>query len=97
MHEATTTPCSISAVYGCHEMMKKRDYGDSIHEVELASFTPLVFSTTGGMGRKRTVYYYQLANLLASKQDWAYGTTVSWSAVFLPFPAKIRHYVYSGQ
>ena len=59
-------------------MMKKREYGDRVQEVELASFTPLVFSTTGGMGREGTVFYWWLANLLASKQDWAYGTTISW-------------------
>ena len=58
------------------EMMKKREYGDRVREVELASFTPLVFSTTGGMGREGTVFYRRLANLLADKQDWAYGTTI---------------------
>ena len=34
---------SISAIYRRHEMMKKREYGDRVREVELASFTPLVF------------------------------------------------------
>ena len=52
--------------------MKKREYGDRVWEVELALFTPLVFSTTGGMGREGTVFYRWLVNLLASKQDWAY-------------------------
>ena len=37
--------------------MKKREYGDRVREVELASFTPLVFSTTGGMGREGAVFY----------------------------------------
>ena len=41
--------------------MKKREYGDRVWEVELASFTPLVFSTTGGMGREGTVFYHRLA------------------------------------
>ena len=76
MHEATATP--VSAVYRRHEMMKKREYGGRVWEVELASFTPLLFSTIGGMGGEGTVFYRQLANLLASKQDWAYGTTISW-------------------
>jgi len=35
-------------------MIKKREYGDRVCEVELASFTPLVSSTTGGMGREGT-------------------------------------------
>ena len=78
---------SISAVYRCLEMMKKREYGDRVRKVELASFTPLVFSTTytGGMGREGTVFYRQLANLLAIKQDWAYGTTISWVCCVLTF------------
>jgi len=38
---------SISSIYRRHELQKKREYGDCIREVESASFTPLVFSTTG--------------------------------------------------
>ena len=41
---------SISSIYRCHELQKKRECGDRICEVESASFTPLVFSTIGGMG-----------------------------------------------
>jgi len=32
-------------------------YADRIREVEQASFTPLVFVTTGGMGREAVVFY----------------------------------------
>ena len=63
-------------------MMKKREYGDRVREVELASFTPLVFSTTGGMGREGNVFYKRLASLLADK---AYGTTMSWIRCVLTF------------
>jgi len=59
---------SIPSVYRRHKLQKKREYGDCIREVELASFTPLVFSTTGGMGRERLVFYRRLAELL-SKHD----------------------------
>ena len=59
---------NISAVYRRQEMMKKREYSDRVREVELASFTPLVFSTTGGMGREGNVFYKRLASLLADKQ-----------------------------
>ena len=77
---------SISAtVYRRHEMMKKREYGDRVWEVELASFTPQVFSISGGMGREGTVFYRRLASLLADKQGWAYGTTISWVRCILTF------------
>jgi len=43
---------SIPSNYRRHKMQKKREYGDCVQEVELASFTPLVFATTGGMHGK---------------------------------------------
>ena len=41
---------SIPSVYHCHELQKKREYSERVREVELASFTPFVFGTTGGIG-----------------------------------------------
>ena len=75
-------------MYQRQEMMKKREYqyGGRVREVELASFiTPQVFSTTGGMGREGNVFYKRLASLLADKQGWAYGTTMSWIRCVLTF------------
>ena len=43
---------SIPAVYRCHKLQKKKEYGERVREVELASFTPLVFGMTGGMGKE---------------------------------------------
>jgi len=34
----------------------KREHNDCIHEVKLAFFTPLVFSTTGGMGKGAVIF-----------------------------------------
>ena len=57
---------SISSLYRRHELAKKREYGDRIRKVENGSFTPLVFVTTGGMGREATLLYKRLANKLLS-------------------------------
>ena len=57
--------------------MRKSEYGNRVREVELALFTHLLFLTTGGMGREGTVFYERLASVLANKQGWAYGTTIS--------------------
>ena len=38
-----------SQMYQSHEKNKKREYNDRVLNVEKATFTPLVFSTTGGM------------------------------------------------
>ena len=43
---------SIPALYRQHELGKKREYGDRIREIEHASFTPLIFSTTGGLAKE---------------------------------------------
>ena len=54
---------SIPSVYRRHEMQKKREYGDRVREVEFASFTPLVFATTGAWGGKPSHF---IAGLLSS-------------------------------
>ena len=48
---------SIPALYRQHELGKERGYGDQIREVEPESFTPLIFSTTGGLAKETTVAY----------------------------------------
>ena len=48
---------SIQSPYRQHGLTKKRGYGDRIREIENDSFTPLVFATTGGMGRESTSIY----------------------------------------
>ena len=47
-------------------------------EVEQATFTPLVFSTTGGMAVECKRYHSRLAELVATKKGENYATTMSW-------------------
>ena len=77
--------CSISSVYRRHELQKKREYGDRIREVESASFTPLVFSTTGGMGREGLTFYRRLAEKLSKHNSASYSGTLAWMRVTLSF------------
>ena len=44
------------AIYRKHELCKKRSYNAHIREVEHSSFTPLIFSATGGMAAEATVF-----------------------------------------
>jgi hypothetical protein len=48
---------TISAAYKKHEAIKKRAYGQRIRDVEHGVFTPLIFSTTGGMGPEATIHF----------------------------------------
>ena len=57
----------------------------------LASFAPLVFSTTEGMGRERTAFYHWLAD---RKHDWVYSTTILWVRCIL---TEICDYLYKRQ
>jgi len=45
------------------EQQKKREYGDLIHDMELASFTPLVLSKTLGMEKEAATFYRHLSEL----------------------------------
>ena len=47
---------SIPSIYRQHEQAKEREYGDRVHEVKQVSFIPLVFATTGDMGRETTIF-----------------------------------------
>ena len=47
-------------------------------DVENGSFTPLVFTTTGGMGKECIRYYTRLAELIAAKKGEHYSQIISW-------------------
>ena len=64
---------------------KKREYGERINEVEHGSFTPLVFSTCGGMGQEASVVLKRLADALATKRSESYSRVVNWMRCCLAF------------
>ena len=65
---------SLNATYRWHENHKRRNYKQQVWEIKHGSFTPLVFSATGGMVPAATITYKRLASLLAKKS--ANKTTV---------------------
>ena len=77
-HAPTNKKSSLSSIYKCHENMKKRAYAQRIVDVEHSSFTPVVLSVSGGLGREATQFYKRLASLLSTKWDQPYSTTISW-------------------
>ncbi|KAL5467485.1 hypothetical protein EMCRGX_G031714 [Ephydatia muelleri] len=74
---SNTTP-TPNACYRRHEKEKQRAYEQRIREIEHASFTPIVLSTTGGMGPIATTFYKRLADRLASKCNSSYSQTIGW-------------------
>ena len=65
-------------IYRIHENDKKWSYSRRVLDVEHGSFTPLVFTTTGGMGKECIRYHSRLAELIAAKKGEQYSQTISW-------------------
>ena len=59
-HAPSNKKFSVPSCYAHHEKIKWSLYEQRINEVEQASFTPLIFSTTGGMSKSTTVFYGRL-------------------------------------
>ena len=54
-------------------------------EVEQPTFTPLVFTTTGGMAPECHIYHKRLAELLSAKKGEDCSTTMSWIRTRMSF------------
>ena len=64
--------------HSTHENDNKRLYSRRVLDVEHGSFTPLVFTTTGGMGKECIRYHSRLAEPIAAKKGEQYSQTISW-------------------
>ena len=60
-------------IYKLHENDKKRLYSSRVLDVERGTFTPLVFTTTGGMSDECQRYHSRLAELLTVKKQENYA------------------------
>jgi hypothetical protein len=69
-----TTPAQL---YKNNENAKKREYNDRIMHVEKGSFTPLIYSTTGGMGAECTRHHKRVAELISKKGGDSYSDVVN--------------------
>ena len=69
---------TIYQLYRKHKDEKKRLYANRVLEVEQETFTPLVFTTTGGMAVECKRFHSRLVELIAIKKGEEYGTTMSW-------------------
>ena len=67
----------IGLAYKKHEGEKKRNYNARVLNVEKATFTPLVFSTQGGMGEEAEAFHKRLALLIAAKRGHLYSDVMS--------------------
>ena len=67
----------IQQMYKHHETLKKNQYNARVLQVEKGSFTPLIFSCTGGAGQEATMFIKELAEKISIKRNEVYSQTVS--------------------
>jgi len=69
---------SVTQMYKHHEYLKKRAYNARVIQVEKGTFTPLVFSTTGGMGTEAERFVKMMARKMTIKDHMSdYSTNMS--------------------
>ena len=76
-------------IYKKHENEKKRQYVERVMEIEQGTFTPLAFTTTGGMADECVKYHGRLAKLIANKKGESYLSAISWISAKVSF-AMVR-------
>ena len=80
---------SIKASYQKQEREKRRVYEERIRDVEMGSFTPLVFSAYGGMGKSSQIFYKRLSSIISDKRGESYSTVITWIRCRLSF-SRVR-------
>ena len=83
MHPVTAIPPQLPATRNMRR--RSEEHTIRVREIEHGTFTPLVFSATGGMGPAAQVFYRRLAALISEKQQQSYGMTMGWIRCCLSF------------
>ena len=77
----------IESVLRKHEMDKKRTYNTRIMEIDHGTFTPIVITTKGVMGRECEKFHKALAEKLAVKKEEKYEEVIRYIRVKMSFLA----------
>ena len=72
---------TLTSCYRWNEQEKRCAYDQRVREIEHGSFTPLVFSASGGMGPAARVFYKKLASMIATKHN----KTLNWMRCRISF------------
>ena len=74
----TQAQTTIEKILEKHEKEKKRAYNERVMNVENGTFTPLVFTVLGGMGKENECYHKHLADKIATKSEDEYSIVVNY-------------------
>ena len=76
---------NTSQLYRNHEQEKMRTYNSRVITVERGSFTPLIYTTSGGWGPQATRYHKRLAEKIANKQNEKYSHVLNHMRIKIRF------------
>ena len=76
---------TIKSVLRTHEQEKKRTYNARIMEIDMGTFTPIVFTSKGVMGHECEKFHKCLAEKLANKKGEKYEDIMRFIRVKLSF------------
>ena len=76
---------SLEAAHRRNEQEKKRKYEERIQNIDHGTFTPLVFTTLGGMGPAAGAFYARLAEIMAEKKQQPRSSVAAWMRCRLSF------------
>ncbi|CAH3191579.1 unnamed protein product, partial [Porites evermanni] len=74
-----------ATIFEEQENEKKRKCNQRVMDVEMGTFTPLVFGTSGGMGLDCQNFLRTFANKLSTRNDEPYASLISWLQIQLSF------------
>ena len=79
----TNTNCNsqkhlpVETILRKHENEKKRQYNRRVMDIEHGTFTPLIFSVNGGIGKECSMFHKHIAEKIANKTEEQYGKILS--------------------
>ena len=65
-------------IYKKHDNEKKRQYEERVIKIEQELFSPLVFTTKGGIADECVKYHGRLAELIPNKKGESCSSAISW-------------------
>ena len=75
----------VDKTYVHHENIKKRAYRERVLNVEHGSLTPIVLSTTGGVGLEADKHHKRIAQLISLKKNEEYSHVINYIRTRLRF------------
>ena len=75
----------IKKCYHKNEEEKKKAYNERVLQVENGTFTPLVFSATGGMGRECRMFFTRLSEMIAEKRNISVSSAMNFVRTKISF------------